>query len=64
MAETVYTLRCYVEGDNTVFPVIASSTTLIGILKKTIKEKRSDNIVLVNAASLSLSKVGYIMISV
>ena len=63
MAETIYTLWCYVEGDNTLFPVIAPSTTLIGILKRTIKEESSPSLQGLAAKNLTLFKVGYIMIS-
>ena len=64
MAETNYTLWCYVEGDKNLFPVIPPSTTSMGMLKELIKEKRSNFLQGVDAADLTLFKVGYIMISV
>jgi hypothetical protein len=39
MSDTTYTLLCFIEGDNTPFPVTTSSTVSIGGLKETIKEK-------------------------
>ncbi|KAF8498772.1 hypothetical protein F5888DRAFT_1802922 [Russula emetica] len=35
----MYQLWCLVEGDDALFPVIAPSTTSIGVLKDMIKEK-------------------------
>jgi len=64
MAETNYTLWCYVEGDKTLFSVIPPSTTSIDMLKKLIKKERSNFLRGVDAADLTLFKVGYIMISV
>ena len=64
MAETNYTLWCYVEGDKTLFPVVSPSTTSMGILKKLIKEENSNFLQGVDAKDLTLFKVGYIMISV
>jgi hypothetical protein len=63
MANTPYALWCYVEGDNTIFCVTASSTTPIGRLKYLIKEK-SNFLQGVDASNLSLMKVRYIMVSV
>jgi hypothetical protein len=39
MTDTMYQLWCLVEGDDTLFPIIAPSTTSIGVLKDMIKEK-------------------------
>jgi hypothetical protein len=63
MSDTNYHLWCYVEGDETVFDlvfdVIASSTISISKLRQTIKEKRSNILQGIDAASLTLSKVRY-----
>jgi hypothetical protein len=63
MAETFYTLLCYVEGDNTLFPVTASSTASIGGLKNTIKVAKNNFLQRFDASNLTLFKVSYIMIS-
>jgi flagellar biosynthesis component FlhA len=57
MSTTTYTLRCFVEGDNTAFDVIASSTVFIAELKEMIKEEKSDLLQRVDASSLILWKV-------
>jgi hypothetical protein len=59
MSDTSYRLWCFVEGDNTVFPVIASSTLFIGELKDKIKENKSNLLQRVDASSLTLWKVRY-----
>jgi len=56
-SDTSYRLWCFVEGDNTVFPVIASSTLLIDDLKDKIKEKKSNLLQRVDASILTLWKV-------
>jgi hypothetical protein len=49
---------CYVVGDNTAFPVVASSTTFIGKLKDLIKEKGKNGVLnSVDAKDLILWKV-------
>jgi len=60
MSDTPYALWCYVEGDNTYFPVVASPTVTIGDLKEKIKEKNSHEVV---AKDIRLWKVRYIMVS-
>jgi hypothetical protein len=63
MFDTPHMLWCYVEGDNAVFRVIISSTKTIDDLKRLIKEKRSNLLQGIDASSLTLMKVRYIMIS-
>jgi len=63
MSETPYTLWCYVEGDRALFRVVISSTKIIDDLKDSIKEKRRNLLQGVDAPSLTLTKVRYIMVS-
>ncbi len=64
MSDTPYTLWCYVEGDKTLFRVIISSTKITDDLKKSIKEEKSNLLQGVDASSLILTKVRYIMVPV
>jgi hypothetical protein len=59
MSETTYELWCLVEGDNTPFSIIASSTTFIGELPKMIKKEKSNALQRFDASSLLLWKVRY-----
>jgi len=64
MADTIYNLWCYVQGDNTYFPVIASSAISIGVLQKMIKEDGKNGVLnSVDAKDLTLWKVCYIIVS-
>ena len=54
-----YELWCYVQGDNTTFPVEASSNVSIGKLKVIIKGERSNFLQGFDASSLTLIKVCY-----
>ena len=64
MADTIYNLWCYVQGDNTYFPVIASSAISIGVLQKMIKEDGKNGVLnSVDAKDLTLWKVCYITVS-
>jgi len=64
MSDTPFSLWCYVQGDNTYFPVIASSAISIGVLQKMIKEEGKNGVLnSVDAKDLTLWKVRYIMVS-
>ena len=53
-----YNLWCYVVGDNTVFPVIASPTISVGQLKVLIKEMGKNGVLSsIDAPDLTLWKV-------
>ena len=56
-------LWCYIEGDNTCFLVIVSPTITIHALKEKIKEERTNLLQGIDAASLTLTKVRYITVS-
>ena len=53
-----YNLWCYIQGDNTAFLLIASSTISVGLLKNLIKEECKNGVLKdVDAADLTLWKV-------
>ena len=53
-----YNLWCYIQGDNTAFPLIASSTIFVDLLKDSIKEERKNGVLKnVDAKDLTLWKV-------
>ena len=52
-------LWCFVKGDKAPFPIIASSTMLVELLKTKIKEERSSLLKQVDACYLKLWKVRY-----
>ena len=63
MSDTPYNLWCHIVGDNTFFPIVASSTTLIGVLKSKIKEERKNGVPSsVDAADLLLWKVSMTLV--
>ena len=53
-----YNLWCFVVGDKTVFPVIASPTIPVALLMKLIREERKNSVLSsIDAADLTLWKV-------
>jgi hypothetical protein len=63
MSDTIYNLWCYVGGDKNLFSVKASSIISVYDLKKMIKEELKNSVLKgFDAADLTLTKVGYIMI--
>ena len=60
MFNATYELWCLVRGDNTPFPIVASSTSSIGVLKQYIKKEREITLFArVEAPSLDLWQVRY-----
>jgi len=53
-----YNLWCFVVGDKTVFPVIASPTISVALLMRLIREERKNSVLSsIDAADLTLWKV-------
>jgi len=57
MSDTTYKLCCIVEGENSPFSTIASSTIFVAELQKMIKKERSNLLQRVDASDLHLWKV-------
>jgi hypothetical protein len=64
MSENTYHIYCLVEGNSAIFPVIASPTTSISMLKYLIKEKRKHGVLSnIDATDLTLWRVRMTMAS-
>jgi Crinkler effector protein N-terminal domain len=64
MSENTYRIWCLVEGEDTIFHVIASPTSFISELKEAIKEKWKESVLRgVDAGQLTLWKVRMTMTS-
>ena len=59
MSDT-YTLWCFMQGDNNIFPAVAPLTMTIGELKTMIEKIKKNFLQGLDASSLALWKVRYL----